>query len=689
MTKNWQMQGEKNWQMQGQQRPTKLQREEARKLTMEKAKALQEKRRKLEAEQKTQEEAAAVQETQTKEKEIIDLSSAIEHLKKIERENHIEEQRAAQLAREKIKEALRRKAEGPILEPREGSPKKPRQEDDEELENIQADPIPSTPKSIPPSSPKTHVPPPSSRTPPSPKSLQVPKSPPAPASPQQQQHTVEPPLVPPSSQDKQDDQPMDKTDQILSILHVSTFAANKTQRDRGPDLKIACPIFKGKRHDDPDVHIQAFEQYAELKHILEEEWGEYFPHTMKEAAKKWYYHYLASKLRSYRKLKKAFVLEYTDDRGDEDILCELDRINRGNLSVREYVQKIKELTRRLNEPPSEKRMRAWFLRGFNSKKLREQKVQAPTNKFIELVHNGALKLEQQAKKEKHRHKASTFDSNSSDSSKAKKTGTSTSDTEEDKKKKKNDKFPNDSPAQSKLNPQAKEWNQQTSTWKEKGKAKEYDEWKEQRELAATITKKLEKKKPELHECFESRATITEKLEKKKPKLHECFEARAIHRIPIAEALLLDTQNTGTPIITMDSSKNNCSSGNEQDEIEVKMCQRIENLTIKLEYLRQSLPALAQFIKNKKQAEAMKVDTPQIKDDEVPVIQLHYKNRKMWEPLSRVMLDGGARVNIIGEHMKEKMGITNIKPAPFRVRMADQRIVQPNGLLEHMNIKVGS
>ncbi|MCO5587501.1 hypothetical protein L7F22_041450 [Adiantum nelumboides] len=70
----------------------------------------------------------------------------------------------------------------------------------------------------------------------------------------------------------------------------------------------------------------AFEQYAELKHIMEEEWGKYFPRILKEAAEKWYYHYPASKLQAYKKLKKAFILEYTDDRGDEDILCELDRL---------------------------------------------------------------------------------------------------------------------------------------------------------------------------------------------------------------------------------------------------------------------------------------------------------------------------------------------------------------------------
>ncbi|MCO5583544.1 hypothetical protein L7F22_037455 [Adiantum nelumboides] len=99
---------------------------------------------------------------------------------KVEREKHLEEQRAAHLAREKIKEALSRKAKGPILEPTQGSPKRPRQEDEEELEHIQADPPPSSPivPPAPPSSPITPFPPASTpRTPPSPTTLDPPRSP--------------------------------------------------------------------------------------------------------------------------------------------------------------------------------------------------------------------------------------------------------------------------------------------------------------------------------------------------------------------------------------------------------------------------------------------------------------------------------------------------------------------------------
>ncbi|MCO5550928.1 hypothetical protein L7F22_004422 [Adiantum nelumboides] len=42
-------------------------------------------------------------------------------------------------------------------------------------------------------------------------------------------------------------------------------------------------------------------------------------------------------------------------------------------------------------------------------------------------------------------------------------------------------LPDEAPVPSKLNPKAKEWDRQRSTWKEKGKAKEFDEWKESRE----------------------------------------------------------------------------------------------------------------------------------------------------------------------------------------------------------------
>ncbi|MCO5556563.1 hypothetical protein L7F22_010113 [Adiantum nelumboides] len=98
-------------------------------------------------EQKAQEVDVSSQSTQgPKEKEVVDIIGHIEHLKKIQRDKNLEEQRVATLAREIIKEGLKRTAEQAILEPQEGEPKKQEQEEDEDrLEYIQLDPTPSSP----------------------------------------------------------------------------------------------------------------------------------------------------------------------------------------------------------------------------------------------------------------------------------------------------------------------------------------------------------------------------------------------------------------------------------------------------------------------------------------------------------------------------------------------------------------
>ncbi|MCO5593513.1 hypothetical protein L7F22_047527 [Adiantum nelumboides] len=173
-----------------------------------------------------------------KEKEVIDLSGTVEYLKKLEREKHTAEQRAAQLAREKIKETLSRKAEEPVLEPTQGSPKRPRQEEEEDIEHIQADTIPPSPINIPPappSSPITPFPPTSTpRTPPSPSPLDLPKSPPAPTSPQQQQFFAEPIEV--QSLQEETEQPMDKTEEEEKQID--------SEQDKPTDVDLLVPMIQ-------------------------------------------------------------------------------------------------------------------------------------------------------------------------------------------------------------------------------------------------------------------------------------------------------------------------------------------------------------------------------------------------------------------------------------------------------------
>ncbi|MCO5548596.1 hypothetical protein L7F22_002056 [Adiantum nelumboides] len=187
---------------------------------------------------KGQEEAEAAQAAQAQETKVVDLSGTIEYLKKLEREKHIAEQRVAQLAREKIKEALSRKVEEPVLERAQGNPKRPRQEEEEEIEHIQADPIPPSPINIPlapPSSPITPFPPASTpQKTPSPSPLDIPISPIVPTSPTQQPFFANPLEIPTSPQ-KETAQPMDK-------------AEEEVQKDSEPlkpaDIDISTPMIQ-------------------------------------------------------------------------------------------------------------------------------------------------------------------------------------------------------------------------------------------------------------------------------------------------------------------------------------------------------------------------------------------------------------------------------------------------------------
>ncbi|MCO5613456.1 hypothetical protein L7F22_067732 [Adiantum nelumboides] len=174
------------------------------------------------------------------------ISGTIEYLKKLEREKHTAEQRAAQLAREKIKEALSRKAEEPVLEPTQGSPKRPRQDEEEEIEDIQADPIPPSPINIPlapPSSPITPFPPASTpQKPPSPSPLETPLSPPAPTSSQQQHLSVEPSEIPASL-----------TEETAQPMETQTDLQNETAQpmDKVEEEKQT----EGEQHQPTEVDV--------------------------------------------------------------------------------------------------------------------------------------------------------------------------------------------------------------------------------------------------------------------------------------------------------------------------------------------------------------------------------------------------------------------------------------------------
>ena len=71
------------------------------------------------------------------------------------------------------------------------------------------------------------------------------------------------------------------------------------------------------------------------------------------------------------------------------------------------------------------------------------------------------------------------------------------------------------------------------------------------------------------------------------------------------------------------------------------------------------------------------------DVRIPEITVEYKGVS----IDQVLIDGGAGVNITTEATCRRMGWLDWEPAPFLVRMADQRRVRPLGLLKGVVIDV--
>lgn len=67
---------------------------------------------------------------------------------------------------------------------------------------------------------------------------------------------------------------------------------------------------------------------------------------------------------------------------------------------------------------------------------------------------------------------------------------------------------------------------------------------------------------------------------------------------------------------------------------------------------------------------------------MPAVKVEWNNGLYEE----VLLDGGSSVNILSKVKFLKLKKANLEPAPFQVRMADQRRVHPIGMLRSQAIK---
>ncbi len=71
------------------------------------------------------------------------------------------------------------------------------------------------------------------------------------------------------------------------------------------------------------------------------------------------------------------------------------------------------------------------------------------------------------------------------------------------------------------------------------------------------------------------------------------------------------------------------------------------------------------------------------DHQMAIIQVQVRKNFIED----VLLDGGSRVNIIIEKLKVQLGLSRPKPSPYNLRMVDQTIAKPLGLITNLKILV--
>ena len=157
------------------------------------------------------------------------------------------------------------------------------------------------------------------------------------------------------------------------------------------ELKLRIPEFKGKKGRDPQVHIQAFENWATLRELPRSEWRKCFPQTLRGVAQTWYFNYPPEQLPTYTAISKALAQRFKDEKSDEKLLIQLGNLKQKKKGVRQFVEEIKDLARQLSSPPGRNSLRAWFLNGTSLKEVAKAEITNSTRNFDELIQR-SLKL---------------------------------------------------------------------------------------------------------------------------------------------------------------------------------------------------------------------------------------------------------------------------------------------------------
>ncbi|KAL3683533.1 hypothetical protein R1sor_001555 [Riccia sorocarpa] len=126
-------------------------------------------------------------------------------------------------------------------------------------------------------------------------------------------------------------------------------------------LRVAYPIFKGKRHEDPDLHIASFEQTMNINGENSVHKARLFPATLKQNAFARYSQLDPQTQTDWDDVMTEFLEQFRVAQKDPDIMYQIQNMKQGEKeTINEFLTRFRLMVRRLEVPPIDAQKITWL-----------------------------------------------------------------------------------------------------------------------------------------------------------------------------------------------------------------------------------------------------------------------------------------------------------------------------------------
>ncbi|KAL3678282.1 hypothetical protein R1sor_021238 [Riccia sorocarpa] len=135
-----------------------------------------------------------------------------------------------------------------------------------------------------------------------------------------------------------------------------------------PKLRVVYPIYKGKRHEDPDLHISAFETAMLINGESSLHKARLFPATLKHGAFPWFSQLDQYVQQDWDDLKSEFLEQFRVAQKDPDIMYQIQNMKQGEReTIKEFLTRFRLMIRRLDVPPTDAQRITWLTNSIQQK----------------------------------------------------------------------------------------------------------------------------------------------------------------------------------------------------------------------------------------------------------------------------------------------------------------------------------